>query len=887
MVQSISEVRPPSRSSGAGRVPPNNIEAEESLLGAMLLSKDAIAAAVETVQPEDFYKPAHGHLFEAIQTLYGQGKPADPITVAEELRRANLLEALGGKQSILRIQAGTPAAANAAHYATIVEEHALLRRLIGVAGEIAEMGYEMPDDLANTLDRAETLVFEVANRRLSSSLKGIYPALQESLEQLEALFDRDGSMTGVPSGYVDLDEVLLGFQPSNLIVVAARPGQGKTSFALGAASHVALETRKPVVFFSMEMGYLELTQRMLASEAGVNSRLLRTGRIPESDWTKISHAVGRLAEAPFYIDDNAHLTVMEMRAKCRRLKAMHGDLGLVVVDYLQLMSTPRRSENRQVEVSELSRGLKILARDLETPVMALSQLNRSLEYRTDKRPMLADLRESGCLTADTRLLRADDGSEITLGELVRAGARDIPVWSMDDSWRLVPATLTHAFPSGVKPVFSLRLASGRQLRATANHKFRTLDGWEPLGDLAVGDRIAVPRVVPAPEAIHRWAEPEIVLLAHLLGDGSIRRRQPLFYVSIDEANLAAVTAAAAHFGVAARREPTKGCWRLALPAPMRLARGRRNPIAAWLDGLGVYGLRSDEKFVPAAVFALPDDQVALFLRHLWATDGSVTLRPVGAPGPIGRVYYASTSRALVDDVRLLLLRLGIQSRVKFTTKAGYRRCYQVDVYGAADQRRFCELVGAHGERGTASQRLLAALEGRVSNPNADTIPWEVRPRIVAAMARAGLSHRDLAAALGEQYCGSYILGSERRPRSSRRGRLEAIARAVEDKELLALATSDVAWDKIVSVEPLGEEEVFDATVIGTHNFVANGVVAHNSIEQDADVVCFIYRDDSYNPDSTEKGTAEIIVAKHRNGPTAKVRLAFLEHLTKFANMARR
>ena len=481
------------------RVPPHNIEAEESLLGAMLLSKDAIASAVETVSPEDFYKPAHGHLFEAIQTLYGRGEPVDPVTVAEELRRADLLEALGGKQAILRIQVGTPAAANAAHYARIVEEHALLRRLIGVAGEIAEMGYDMPDDVTNTLDRAETLVFEVANRRLSSSLKGIYPALQESLEQLEALFERDGAMTGVPSGYVDLDEVLLGFQPSNLIVVAARPGQGKTSFALGAASHVALETRKPVVFFSMEMGYLELTQRMLASEAGVNSRLLRTGRIPESDWTKISHAVGRLAEAPFYIDDNAHLTVMEMRAKCRRLKAMHGDLGLVVVDYLQLMSTPRRSENRQVEVSELSRGLKILARDLETPVMALSQLNRSLEYRTDKRPMLADLRESGCLTGDTRLLRADDGSEITLAELVRTGARNIPVWSLDDAWRLVPATLTHAFPSGVKQVFRLRLASGRQLRATANHKFRTVDGWAPLGDLAPGDRIAVPRMMPAPE----------------------------------------------------------------------------------------------------------------------------------------------------------------------------------------------------------------------------------------------------------------------------------------------------------------------------------------------------------------------------------------------------
>jgi replicative DNA helicase len=251
------------------------------------------------------------------------------------------------------------------------------------------------------------------------------------------------------------------------------------------------------------------------------------------------------------------------------------------------------------------------------------------------------------------------------------------------------------------------------------------------------------------------------------------------------------------------------------------------------------------------------------------------------------VYYASTSRALIDDVRLLLLRLGIQSRVKSTIKRGYRPCYQVDIYGVADQRRFGEIVGVHGERGAACERLLSAIDGRVANPNADTIPWEVRSRIVAAMARAGLSHRELAIALGEQYCGSYLLGTRSRPRASRRERLEAIARIVEDKELLALATSDVTWDRIVAIESLGEEEVFDATVLGTHNFIANGVVAHNSIEQDADVVAFIYRDDAYNPESSEKGTAEIIVAKHRNGPTAKIRLAFLEHLTKFANMARR
>ena len=644
MVQSISEVRQRS----GGRIPPHNLEAEESLLGAMLLSKDAIAAALEApVRSEDFYEPAHGHLFEAIHSLYSAAQPVDPVTVAEELRRSDLLDAVGGKASILRIQSETPAASNAAHYARIVEEHALLRRLIGVAGEISEMGFEMPEDVTATLDRAETLVFDVANRRIATTLTHLYDAIQESLNQLERLFESDGTeITGVPTGFYDLDDMLLGLQPSALIVVAARPGQGKTSFALGVGAHVALETRRPVLFFSMEMGYLELTQRILGSEAGVNARLLRTGKIRESDWTKVSHAVGRLAEAPFYIDDNPHLTVMDMRARTRRLKALHGDLGLVVVDYLQLMSSNRRAENRQVEVAELSRGLKILARDLETPVVALSQLNRSLEYRQDKRPMLADLRESGCLTGDIRLLRADTGAEVTLGELVATGERDVPVWSLDDSWRLVPATLTHAFPSGIKPVYRLRLASGRQLRATANHKFRTPTGWRPLGALHIGSCLAVPRSVPPVPAV------------------------------------------------------SSGIW-------------RRRP--------GNCASATPSTVLPGAQFRI-----------------SLAVAP--APEP------------------------------------------------------------------------------------------------------------------------SLWSGTE--------------------------MTGDVSWDAIVEIEPLAAEPVFDATVLGTHNFIANGVVAHNSIEQDADVVCFIYRDESYNPETTDKGTAEIIVAKHRNGPTGKVKLAFNEDLTRFDSLTR-
>jgi replicative DNA helicase len=400
VVQALEPVR---RRAGTGRVPPHNLDAEESLLGAMLLSRDAITSAVEVgVEASDFYKPAHTHLFDAVMSLYGQGEPVDPVTVAEELRRADLLDSLGGRQALLRLQAATPASANSTHYAKIVNELALLRRLIGVAGDIAEMGYDDSQDVVETLDRAESLVFEVAERRVSESMVKVSDALQETLDQLEALYDSTGDITGVPTGYTDLDHMLLGLQPSNLVVVAARPGAGKTSLALGAAANVAMEARKPVLFFSMEMGTLELTKRLLAGEARVDARRLQTGNIPESDWTRLSHAVGRLAEAPLFIDDNPHCTVMEMRAKARRTKARHGDLGLVVVDYLQLM-TPmgKRAENRQVEVAEISRGLKILARELDCPVMALSQLNRQLEYRADKRPMLADLRESGSLEQDS------------------------------------------------------------------------------------------------------------------------------------------------------------------------------------------------------------------------------------------------------------------------------------------------------------------------------------------------------------------------------------------------------------------------------------------------------------------------------------------------------
>jgi replicative DNA helicase len=395
MVQALSARSRPT----TGRNVPHNLEAEESLLGAMLLSRDAIAAAVETCRAEDFYKPSHGHVFEAITNLYARGEPVDPVTVADELRRAGLLDAVGGSATLISLQANTPAIGSAARYARIVEEHALLRRLIAVAGEIAELGYSVPEDVAAALDRAEAMIFEVAERKSVDTLSSLRDLLAVTLDGLEALYERSDTVTGVPTGFVDLDERLSGLQPSNLVIVGARPGMGKTSFALGLAAHAALERRIPVLVFSLEMSHLEIAQRLLCAEAKVDSHRLRTGRLTEADWTRISQAIGRLGEAPIFVDDNPNLTVMDIRAKARRLKSRDG-LGLVVVDYLQLMTGRTSAENRQVEVSEISRGLKILARELELPVVALSQLSRNLEMRADKRPVLADLRESGSLEQD-------------------------------------------------------------------------------------------------------------------------------------------------------------------------------------------------------------------------------------------------------------------------------------------------------------------------------------------------------------------------------------------------------------------------------------------------------------------------------------------------------
>ena len=582
------------------------MDAEQAVLGAILLDGEVVARVGSILTPDDFYHEAHREIFRAALSLHDRGAAVDLVTITDELRRAGTLDRIGGAAYVASLADLVPTTANVEYSARIVEEKALLRTLIRVAARIAEMGYEESDSAMRLVDQAEQMIIELGARRAPGVFMALKDILMQTWERIEKIYEQ-GRITGIPSGFVDLDRILSGFQPSDLIILASRPSMGKTSLALSIAHQVASQQGLPVGIFSLEMSKEQLVQRLLCAEAMVDQYRLRTGLLREEDWERLTEAAGTLARLPIYIDDTAACSVREMRAKARRLKAEAG-LGLLIVDYLQLMQPNRRAENRQQEIAQISRALKGLAKELDVPVLALSQLSRAVEQRQDKRPQMADLRASGCLAGDT-LVQLSDGRRLPIKEIVRQG---LPVEVMalnEETWKLEPAQIRKGWCTGTKQLFLLRTRLGREVRATANHRFRTVEGWKRLDRLHPGDHIAA---------------------------GTIQ------------------------FG-----EPGRPC------------------------------------------------------------DGPVS-------------------------------------------------------------------------------------SGRC----------------------------------------------------------------------------DLSWDRVMSIEPAGVEDVYDLEVPGHHSFVAGDIVVHNSLEQDADVVMFIYRDEYYRPETEKRGIAEIIVAKQRNGPVGVVEMGFLKEFTRFVSLAR-
>ncbi len=417
------------------RQPPQDLPAEQSVLGGMLLSKDAIADVFEAVSAKDFYKPAHVHIFEAVLDLYSRGDPADPITVSAELERHGLLPRVGGAVYLHHLAAMVPTAANAGFYAQIVAEKAVLRRLVEAGTRIVQLGYGGSEgtagsvgsgDLDEIVDRAQQEVYEVTERRTAEDYVILEELLQPTMDEIDDIQNRGGLSIGVPTGFADLDQLTNGLHPGQMVIIAARPGAGKSTVALDIARNAAVKHQSTAVIFSLEMSKSEITMRLLSAEASVKLAQMRSGRMQDSDWQKIVRRMSEISDAPLFIDDSPNMTMMEIRAKARRLKQRH-DLKLIVVDYLQLMTSGKKVESRQQEVSEFSRQMKLLAKELEVPVIAISQLNRGPEQRTDKRPLLSDLRESGSLEQDADMVILLHRPEMYEADDPRAGEADLIV----------------------------------------------------------------------------------------------------------------------------------------------------------------------------------------------------------------------------------------------------------------------------------------------------------------------------------------------------------------------------------------------------------------------------------------------------------------------------
>jgi replicative DNA helicase len=417
-----------------GRVPPQSIEAEESVLGSMMLLEDAIAQVTEILQAEDFYRSAHRVIYDALVSLFARGEPVDAITAVEELKQRSTLEKAGGALYIHHLVEAVPTPASAGHYARIVADHAMLRRLIEAGSEIIRQAYDVPEDAAKLADRAEGIVYAVARHHERDEVVPLSRLVGETLETLERMHDREGGLSGVATGFSDLDQLLQGLQPSNLIVVAARPGVGKSSLVTNIARNVAVDGGLPVAMFSLEMSRIEIAMRLLCAEARIGQDKVRAMRVAAEEWPRIAEAAEVLDRAPFYIVDSGAMTIVDIRAKARRLKSGPG-LGLLIVDYLQLMSSHQRVESRQQEIAEISRSLKLLAKELDIPIIAVSQLNRNPESRTDKRPQLSDLRESGAIEQDSDVVMfihredmfSDDADVKGVAEILVAKHRNGPI----------------------------------------------------------------------------------------------------------------------------------------------------------------------------------------------------------------------------------------------------------------------------------------------------------------------------------------------------------------------------------------------------------------------------------------------------------------------------
>jgi replicative DNA helicase len=689
------------------KLPPQNLEAEQSLLGSLMIDKNAIIKIVDFLKPRDFYKKSHQEIYQTAFELFEKREPIDFLSVSARLKEKNLLQEVGGKTYLSELVNSVPTASHVTSYAKIVQKKRILRDLIESSQEIESQAYQEAQDVDSLLDYAEKRIFGIAEHSLSQSFSSIKDSLEETFERIDALSKHQGAIRGVATGFPGLDNILSGLQKSDLIILAARPSLGKSSLAFNIALNAATN-KVPVGVFSLEMSKDQIIDRFIATLASIDLWKLRTGRLSSqgdnNDFQRIQKALSTLSQAEIYIDDSASSNVLQMRAMTRRLQADKG-IGLIIVDYLQLMDSTNDYNSMVQQMSQISRSLKGLAKELNIPVLALSQLSRAVEQRTPQIPRLSDLRESGCLTGDTLITRSDTGEMVTMESLLNE--TNIPVHSLNENSEIQEAKISKVFFSGIKTTYQITTETGFRIKASANHPFWTIKGWTRLDQLKVKDKIATPSRLKTQPKTTNVSDNELIQLAQSL-----------------------------------------------------------------------------ENEIPKKVFSLDDDKLALFLETLLGSENS----------------YSSDNYQTISMIKGLFLRLGVQTMIlgnnPYTLELRKENFYQLT---------------------------------ETFNYNQSNLAVKTRP----------------------------------------------LAKSTE---------TEIFWDEIKEIKELGKEKVYDATVPNLHNFIANNIIVHNSIEQDADVVLFIHREDKYRSETSRKNIADIMVAKHRNGPIGKTELYFDETTATFRNL---
>ena len=875
-----------------------NLNIERAVLSAIIFDPQIFEELAAKLKAHDFYLPFHQHVFSAMEELAREDKPIDEEFLKTKLSSSGNYDEV----ALLDILASNPIS-NTNAYLAEIKSRSTKRALATLATTIKKVTIE--DDLPTDeiMNMVEKKLYEITQNSTSEDFresKEITLSMIEEINRLKAL--GNSKLLGIDTGFHNLNDKTQGFGKGDLVIIAARPAMGKTSLVLNMTQK-AIERGEGVAFFSLEMPAEQLMLRLLSTETSIPLQKLRIGDLTDDEWSNLSKAADKMAGRKLFVDDGGMATIHHVRSKLRKLKAKHPEITMAVIDYLQLMSGDS-SEGRQQVISEISRGLKQLARELEIPILALSQLNRGVESRDNKRPMLSDLRESGCLSGDSLIVDAESGKRYRIDAL--ADNKDLlpmQVKSMDSELKVENFNITNAFFSGEKKTYKLTTQSGKVIKATANHKFYKIGGWSRLDTLTVGDKIATPNSMSIDAKEDMLCDNELILLAHLLGDGSILKGQAYHYTNEDMQNIEIVKKVVKElFDIDARIVQQENWWHLYLTSPYHLTHGKKHPITLWYERLKIDRVRSYDKKIPTSVFESTDRAIKLFLKHLWATDGSITMQKQKNRRDKVTVYYATTSYVLATQVHSLLLRVGIISTIRevkqIKGEKEYRPSYHIAVQGKNDLEKFLIHIGSYGKRGEKSEIYLESLGEIKTSPNNGCIDKSVwQTYIKEAKDKQNISWRLFCEKLDMSYCGTTLFKS-----GVSQERMKKISEFLEDEKIKNLAHSDIYWDEIVSIEEDKKVKTYDLTVDTVHNFVANDIIVHNSIEQDADIVMFVYRDDVYR-EAAEKERemkaksegkeyenkfqnkleeeTELILGKHRNGPTGTVKLLFQKRFTRF------